>query len=151
MRTLSEVVNAYKTAVQRRRRTAMASDMERKWYAARDDGWSPKMMSSTAHSVHLHMQTNEIRNLSLVHYRRSANGTLTEAKRFATRGGGSSTYKPINGQVTTGGSVLSAVHSRNGSTAITCAPTHRKKSVTPTRRRDAADAVWTRRVDESRR
>jgi hypothetical protein len=28
MRTLSEVVNAYKTAFQRRRRTAMASDMD---------------------------------------------------------------------------------------------------------------------------
>jgi hypothetical protein len=82
MRTLSEVVNAYKTAVQRRRRTAMASDMERKWYAARDDGWSPKMMSSNAHSGHLHMQTNEIRNLSFVHYRRTANGTSHRGQTF---------------------------------------------------------------------
>jgi len=35
---------------------------------------------------------------------------------------------------TTAGSVLSAVHSRTGSAAITCAPAYGKKSVTPTRR-----------------
>ena len=46
---------------------------------------------------HLYMQTNEIRN-SVVHYRRSAHGTLTEVERVATGGAGSGTFKPISGQ-----------------------------------------------------
>src|SRR6476646_4212854 len=45
----------------------------------------------------LYMQTNETRNF-VVHYRRSANGTLTEIERIATGGRGSGTYKPISGQ-----------------------------------------------------
>jgi len=43
------------------------------------------------------MQTNEIRN-SVVHYRWSATGTLTEVERVATGGAGSGTFKPISGQ-----------------------------------------------------
>src|SRR5215813_8209672 len=46
---------------------------------------------------HLYMQTNEIKN-SVIHYRWSANGTLTEVERVATRGAGSGTFKPISGQ-----------------------------------------------------
>jgi 6-phosphogluconolactonase (cycloisomerase 2 family) len=46
---------------------------------------------------HLYMQTNEIRN-SVVHYRRSASGALTEVERVATGGAGSGTFKPISGQ-----------------------------------------------------
>ncbi len=46
---------------------------------------------------HLYMQTNEIRN-SVVHYRWSASGTLTEVERVATGGVGSGTFKPISGQ-----------------------------------------------------
>jgi 6-phosphogluconolactonase (cycloisomerase 2 family) len=46
---------------------------------------------------HLYMQTNEIRNF-IVHYRRSANGTLTEIERIWTGGRGSGTFKPISGQ-----------------------------------------------------
>jgi 6-phosphogluconolactonase (cycloisomerase 2 family) len=48
-------------------------------------------------SGHLYMQTNEIKN-SIIHYRRSANGALTEAERTATGGAGSGTFKPISGQ-----------------------------------------------------
>src|SRR5262249_323806 len=40
---------------------------------------------------------NETRNV-IVHYRWSANGTLTEIERIATGGAGSGTFKPISGQ-----------------------------------------------------
>src|SRR5262245_40338061 len=46
---------------------------------------------------HLYMQTNEIRN-SIIHYQRSASGTLTEVDRIETGGAGSGTFKPISGQ-----------------------------------------------------
>jgi 6-phosphogluconolactonase (cycloisomerase 2 family) len=46
---------------------------------------------------HLYMQTNEVKN-AIIHYHRSANGTLTEVERVATGGKGSGTYKPISGQ-----------------------------------------------------
>src|SRR5580704_11426291 len=46
---------------------------------------------------HLYMQTNEIRNC-IIHYRRSADGTLTEAERIHTGGAGSGEFKPISGQ-----------------------------------------------------
>src|SRR5215472_15415263 len=46
---------------------------------------------------HLYMQTNETRN-AVVHYRRSANGTLSEMERVSTGGAGSGTFKPISGQ-----------------------------------------------------
>jgi len=53
-------------------------------------------MSMNGHG-HLYMQTNEVKN-ALIHYHRSANGSLTEAERVATGGAGSGTYKPISGQ-----------------------------------------------------
>src|SRR5262245_28504202 len=56
-----------------------------------------EMMASNGQGGHLYMQTNETRNV-IVHYRRSANGTLTEVERIATGGRGSGTYKPISGQ-----------------------------------------------------
>jgi hypothetical protein len=43
------------------------------------------------------MQTNEIRNC-VVHYRRGADGAITEMERTATGGAGSGTFKPISGQ-----------------------------------------------------
>jgi 6-phosphogluconolactonase (cycloisomerase 2 family) len=43
---------------------------------------------------HLYMQTNETRN-SVVHYRRSANGAITEVKRVLTGGAGSGELSPI--------------------------------------------------------
>jgi NAD(P)-dependent dehydrogenase (short-subunit alcohol dehydrogenase family) len=46
---------------------------------------------------HLYMQTNEVRNC-VVHYRRGANGAITEVERTATSGAGSGTFKPISGQ-----------------------------------------------------
>jgi len=46
---------------------------------------------------HLYMQTNEIQN-SIVHYRLSTSGTLTEEERVPTGGAGSGTFKPISGQ-----------------------------------------------------
>jgi len=56
-----------------------------------------EMMHSNGEGGHLYMQTNETRNV-IVHYRRSANGTLTEIERVATGGAGSGTFKPISGQ-----------------------------------------------------
>lgn len=53
-------------------------------------------MSMNGHG-HLYMQTNEVNNI-LIHYHRSANGTLTEVERVATGGAGSGTFKPISGQ-----------------------------------------------------
>src|SRR5262245_32778975 len=60
-------------------------------------GGSPEMMSSNGHGGHLYMQTNEAKN-AIIHYHRSANGTLTEVERVATGGAGSGTFKPISGQ-----------------------------------------------------
>src|SRR5215831_14537508 len=56
-----------------------------------------EMTASNGQGGHLYMQTNEIRNV-IVHYRRSANGTLTEIERVGTGGCGSGTFKPISGQ-----------------------------------------------------
>jgi 6-phosphogluconolactonase (cycloisomerase 2 family) len=54
-------------------------------------------MGMNGHGGHLYMQTNEINNV-VIHYHRSANGTLTEVERVATGGAGSGTFKPISGQ-----------------------------------------------------
>jgi len=43
---------------------------------------------------HLYMQTNEVKN-AIIHYRRSANGTLSEVERVATGGAGSGELSPI--------------------------------------------------------
>jgi hypothetical protein len=40
------------------------------------------------------MQTNESRN-AIIHYHRSANGTITEVERIPTGGGGSGVFRPI--------------------------------------------------------
>jgi 6-phosphogluconolactonase (cycloisomerase 2 family) len=57
---------------------------------------SPSKAGMTA-GGHLYMQTNETRNF-IVHYRRGADGALTEVERCATGGAGSGTFKPISGQ-----------------------------------------------------
>src|SRR6266404_4161612 len=54
-------------------------------------------MSNGSNGGHLYMQTNEIRNC-IVHYHRSASGSLTEVERILTGGAGSGTFKPISGQ-----------------------------------------------------
>jgi DNA-binding beta-propeller fold protein YncE len=56
-----------------------------------------KEMEMNGRDGHLYMQTNEIKNV-VIHYHRSANGTLTEVERVATGGAGSGTFKPISGQ-----------------------------------------------------
>src|SRR5262247_2147641 len=56
-----------------------------------------RQMSMNGHGGHLYMQTNEIRN-SIVHYRLSTSGALTEEERVPTDGAGSGTFKPISGQ-----------------------------------------------------
>jgi Lactonase, 7-bladed beta-propeller len=58
---------------------------------------SKDMSMSSQDGGHLYMQTNEVRNC-VVHYRRAANGAITEAERTATGGAGSGTFKPISGQ-----------------------------------------------------
>jgi lactonase family protein with 7-bladed beta-propeller len=54
-------------------------------------------MGMNGRGGHLYMQTNEVKN-AIIHYHRSAHGTLTEVERVATGGAGSGTYKPISGQ-----------------------------------------------------
>src|SRR5215469_12176653 len=61
-----------------------------------DTGMS-KEMGKNGRGGHLYMQTNEVKN-AIIHYDRSANGTLTEVERVATGGAGSGTFKPISGQ-----------------------------------------------------
>src|SRR6476660_2253430 len=56
-----------------------------------------KEMSMNGRGGHLYMQTNEVKNC-IIHYHRSANGTLTEVERVATGGAGSGEFKPISGQ-----------------------------------------------------
>jgi 6-phosphogluconolactonase (cycloisomerase 2 family) len=58
---------------------------------------SKEMSTPNGRGGHLYMQTNEIKN-AVVHYHRSANGTLTEVERVATGGAGSGVFKPISGQ-----------------------------------------------------
>src|SRR5262245_29871221 len=54
-------------------------------------------MSMSNGEGHLYIQTNEIEN-AIIHYKRGANGMLTEVERIATRGAGSGEFKPISGQ-----------------------------------------------------
>jgi 6-phosphogluconolactonase (cycloisomerase 2 family) len=51
----------------------------------------------TSNGGHLYIQTNEIQNC-IIHYHRSANGSLTEVERIPTGGAGSGLFKPISGQ-----------------------------------------------------
>src|SRR5215472_15269231 len=54
-----------------------------------------KEMSISSHGDgHLYIQTNEDKN-AIIHYDRSANGTLTEVERIATGGAGSGLLSPI--------------------------------------------------------
>ena len=73
---------------------------------------SKEMSTPNGRGGHLYMQTNEVKN-AVVHYHRSANGTLTEVERVATGGAGSGTFKPISGQD-------SAPNSFEGAAASSC-------------------------------
>jgi 6-phosphogluconolactonase (cycloisomerase 2 family) len=57
-------------------------------------GTSKEIGISSDGGGHLYMQTNETRN-SVVHYRRSANGAITEVARVLTGGAGSGELSPI--------------------------------------------------------
>src|ERR1700739_3721989 len=81
-----------KKAVFEKKEISMAKEVS----VSRDMGMS-KEMSMNGGGGHLYIQTNEVRNV-VIHYRRSANGTLTEVERVATGGAGSGTFKPISGQ-----------------------------------------------------
>src|SRR5499427_2485913 len=88
-----ELLNACHGRVQKRRTIMADMSMSRDKKMSRD----MEMMAPNGQGGHLYMQTNEIRNV-IVHYRRSANGILTEVERVATGGAGSGTFKPISGQ-----------------------------------------------------
>jgi 6-phosphogluconolactonase (cycloisomerase 2 family) len=64
---------------------------------SKEMGMSREMGMASHGGGHLYMQTNEKKNC-IIHYHRSANGTLTEVERVATGGAGSGTFKPISGQ-----------------------------------------------------
>ena len=64
---------------------------------SKEMGKSREMSMSDGRGGHLYMQTNETRN-AVIHYRRSANGSITEVERTATGGAGSGVFKPISGQ-----------------------------------------------------
>jgi 6-phosphogluconolactonase (cycloisomerase 2 family) len=72
---------------------SMAKEMN----MSKEMGMSKGMGMSSHSGGHLYIQTNEIRNC-VIHYRRAANGTITEVERIATGGAGSGTFKPISGQ-----------------------------------------------------
>src|SRR6266404_8037814 len=74
-------------------------------------------MSTNGRGGHLYMQTNEVKN-AIIHYHRSANGTLTEVERVATGGAGSGTFKPISGQE-------SAPNSFEGARSVILTPDNR--------------------------
>src|SRR5215470_6063579 len=64
---------------------------------AKEPMMTKEMSMSEGHGGHLYMQTNEIRN-AIIHYSRSADGTITELERIPTGGAGSGVFKPISGQ-----------------------------------------------------
>jgi 6-phosphogluconolactonase (cycloisomerase 2 family) len=64
---------------------------------AKEMNMASEMSMSNQRGGHLYTQTNGTRN-DVVHYRWSANGTLTEVERVPTGGAGSGTFKPISGQ-----------------------------------------------------
>src|SRR5215475_14876165 len=92
MKTFSELAAAFTAALGRRRSTMSEMNMS-KGKSMKEIG----MMAPGGQAGHLYTQTNEVRNF-ILHYRRSANGTLEEVERIATGGRGSGTFKPISGQ-----------------------------------------------------
>src|SRR5499433_2539696 len=71
--------------------------MPKEMNMSKEMGMSKGKGMSNHSGGHLYIQTNETRNV-VVHYRRSADGALTEVNRSATGGSGSGTFKPISGQ-----------------------------------------------------
>lgn len=76
-----------------------------------------KEMRMNGGGGHLYMQTNEVKN-AIIHYHRSADGSLTEVERVATGGAGSGTFKPISGQE-------SAPNAFEGAGSVILSPDHK--------------------------
>src|SRR5260370_6762787 len=55
---------------------------------------SAALAADTRDGGHLYMQTNETRN-AIIHYLRSASGTITEMERIPADGSGSGVFRPI--------------------------------------------------------
>jgi Lactonase, 7-bladed beta-propeller len=55
---------------------------------------SAALAADTRRGGHLYMQTNETRN-AVIHYLRSASGTITEVERIPTGGSGSGVFRPL--------------------------------------------------------
>src|SRR5260370_7611109 len=70
--------------------------MAKEMGTSKETGMS-REMGMSGRGGDLYMQTNEVKN-AIIHYHRSANGTLTEVERVSTGGAGSGTFKPISGQ-----------------------------------------------------
>src|SRR5262245_62407914 len=94
MKPISELANAFKAALWKRRST-MSREMSMQ--SGKNISKGTGMTAPGGQVGHLYMQTNEVRNF-ILHYRRSANGILEEVDRSATGGRGSGTFKPISGQ-----------------------------------------------------
>src|SRR5580704_16333180 len=95
MRFLSAWLRRTKNRIQFER-TKKEMNMPKDMGMSKEMGMS-REMGMNGHGGHLYMQTNEVKN-AIIHYHRSANGTLTEVERVATGGAGSGTFKPISGQ-----------------------------------------------------
>jgi 6-phosphogluconolactonase (cycloisomerase 2 family) len=93
----------------------MPKDMGIKEMGMKEMGMKQGM--SNGRAGHLYMQTNELKNC-IIHYHRSASGTLTEVERCATGGVGSGTFKPISGQA-------SAPNSFEGAGSVILSPDRR--------------------------
>src|ERR1700739_2531257 len=101
-----------KKAVFEKKEISMAKEVS----VSRDMGMS-KDMSMNGGGGHFNTHTTKVRTCT-IHYRRSANGTLTEVERVATGGAGSGTYKPISGQE-------SAPNAFEGAASVILSPDHK--------------------------
>src|SRR5215831_13118795 len=71
--------------------------MPKEMSMSKETSMSKEMMKPKMDGGHLYMQTNEVENV-IVHYKRSADGMITEIERIPTGGAGSGVFKPISGQ-----------------------------------------------------
>jgi 6-phosphogluconolactonase (cycloisomerase 2 family) len=84
---------------------------------AGETNMSQQMGMSNQRAGYQYIQTNETQN-AIIHYHRSADGTLTEVERLPTGGAGSGTFKPISGQE-------SAPNAFEGAGSVILSPDHR--------------------------
>src|SRR5262245_7735153 len=81
----------------RRRRAMQGDEMTAGAMSTEHSMKAMESGGSMSSAGHLYMQTNELRNV-VIHYRRAADGTITEVERVPTGGAGSGVFKPISGQ-----------------------------------------------------